>query len=330
MKVINHTLSKDFKELQILPLADLHLGDIHSDGKKIQEWIEYIKTTPNCYTILNGDLMDSAIKSSIGDIYGANLQPMMQLEQAVKIFGCISDKILAVTPGNHEARIYKSDGLDITQIMCSQLGIGERYSSASVLLIIRFGKTASHEHGRPVCYTIFQVHGSGGGRLEGGKINRLMQLASIVDADIYIRNEAFNSDSGKFNGTEYMNRISDIPVFFFSYHNFEDFLALHYDGETFQEWKRCVLMAPTESSSLPHHDSPLPRSEYAPLFQKVFPRYSKKKKVPFDLSVERLSNLRRNLKDPDVQTMSQLLQPGVVFGEHLLQLFDEAYPGLIP
>lgn len=186
MKVIHHTLSRDFKELQILPLADLHLGDIHSDGKKIREWIKYIKTTPNCYTILNGDLMDSAIKSSIGDIYGANLQPMMQLEQAVKIFGCISDKILAVTPGNHEARIYKSDGLDITQIMCSQLGIGERYSSASVLLIIRFGKAASHEHGRPVCYTIFQVHGSGGGRLEGGKINRLMQLASIVDADVYI------------------------------------------------------------------------------------------------------------------------------------------------
>jgi len=151
-----------------------------------------------------------------------------------------------------------------------------------------------------------------------------------VDADIYIRNEAFNSDPSKFNGTEYVNRLSDIPVFFFSYHNFEDFLALHYDGETFQEWKRCVLMAPNESSSLPHHDSPLPRSEYAPLFQKVFPRYSKKKKVPFDLSLERLSNLRCNLKDPDVQTMSQLLQPGIVFGEHLLQLFDEAYPELIP
>lgn len=186
MKVIHHTLSKEFKELQILPLADLHLGDIHSDGKKILEAIEYIRTTPNCYTILNGDLMDSAIKSSIGDIYGANLQPMMQLEQAVKIFGCISDKILAVTPGNHEARIYKSDGLDLTQIMCNQLGIGDRYSSASVLLIVRFGEEPSHNHGRRVCYTIYQVHGSGGGRLEGGKINRLMQLASIVDADIYI------------------------------------------------------------------------------------------------------------------------------------------------
>lgn len=186
MKVINHTLSREFKELQILPLADLHLGDIRSDGKRILEWINYIRNTPNCYTILNGDLMDSAIKSSIGDIYGASLQPMMQLEQAVKLFGDISDKILAVTPGNHEARIYRSDGLDITQIMCNQLGIGERYSPESVLLIVRFGRISAHEHGRPSCYTIYQVHGSGGGRLEGGKINRLMQLASIVDADVYI------------------------------------------------------------------------------------------------------------------------------------------------
>ena len=151
-----------------------------------------------------------------------------------------------------------------------------------------------------------------------------------VDADIYIRNEAFNSDPSKFNGTEYLNRPSDVPVFYFSYHNFEDFLALHYDVETFQHWKRCVLLAADESSNLPHHDSPLPRSEYAPLFQKVFPRYSKKKKVPFDFSVERLSNLKCNLKDPDVQSMSHLFQPGIVFGEHLLDLFDEMYPGLIP
>ena len=33
---------------------------------------------------------------------------------------------------------------------------------------------------------------------------------------------------------------------------------------------------------------------------------------------------------PELEGTSQRLQPGVVFGEHLLQLFDEAYPGLIP
>ena len=186
IKTISHNLG-DFSELRILPLADLHLGDIHSDARKIREYIDYVHDSSNVFTILNGDLMDAAIKSSIGDTYGASLQPMQQLEQCVKIFEPIKGKILAVLPGNHEARIYRSDGLDLTQIMCNQLGIGDLYSPASTLLFIRFGQDrARGHHGRPVLYTIYCVHGSGGGRMEGGKINRLMQLASIVDADIYV------------------------------------------------------------------------------------------------------------------------------------------------
>ena len=173
--------------MRILPLADFHLGDIHSDFKKIQEYLAYIKDNDNVFTVLNGDMMDAAIQSSIGDTYGASLQPMEQLAQCVKIFEQIKDKILAVTPGNHEQRFYKSDGLDLTQLMCNQLGIGDRYSPASVLLFIRFGKNNIHfHHGRPILYTIYCVHGAGGGRTEGGKVNRLMQLGNIIDADIFI------------------------------------------------------------------------------------------------------------------------------------------------
>jgi len=186
MKCIKHSLG-DFEQLQILPLADLHIGDIHSDGKKIMEWLDYIRTNENCFTILNGDLCNVAIKSSLSDIYGENPMPMQQLEQCVKLFGPIKDKILAVTAGNHEQRIYKTDGLDMTQIMCNQLGIGERYSPASVMLFVSFGRQNSDNHNRPVLYTLFVNHGSGaGGRLEGGKVNRLVQLANICDADIYI------------------------------------------------------------------------------------------------------------------------------------------------
>lgn len=186
MKTIKRNLG-DFKEVRILPLADLHLGDPHSDFKRIQEYLSFIKDNDNVFCILNGDLMDAAIQSSIGDTYGASLQPMEQLAQCVKIFEPITDKILAVTPGNHEQRIYKSDGLDLTQLMCNQLGIGERYSNTSVLLFIRLGKNhASCHHGRPVLYTIYCVHGAGGGRMEGGKVNRLMQLGNIIDADIFI------------------------------------------------------------------------------------------------------------------------------------------------
>lgn len=170
--------------IEIHPMADLHIGDPNSDFKLIMERIEHIKNTENAYCILDGDLMDTAIASSIGDTYGANLQPMEQLKQCVKIFEPIKDKILAVLPGNHEHRVYKGDGLDITELMCSQLGIIERYSSTTALLFIRFGKGKNHN--RKQLYTAYVTHGSGGGRREGGKVNRLADLAAIVDADIYI------------------------------------------------------------------------------------------------------------------------------------------------
>lgn len=174
------------EQIEIHSLSDLHIGDSMCDFKLIMERIDYIKNTPNAYCILDGDLMDTAICTSIGDTYGANLQPMEQLKMCVKIFEPIKDKILCVLPGNHESRTYKSDGIDITALMCAQLGIPEKYSETTALLFIRFGKQSLKRNGRPVLYTVYVTHGAGCGRKEGGKVNRLADLASIVDADIYI------------------------------------------------------------------------------------------------------------------------------------------------
>lgn len=174
------------EQIEIIPMSDLHIGDAMADFKLIMDRIEYVRKTPNAYCILGGDLMDTAISSSVGDTYGANLKPMDQLSQCVKIFEPIKDKILAVLPGNHENRIYRSDGIDITEMMCAQLGIANRYSPTTALLFVRFGSGNRKTKFRPMLYTIYVTHGSGGGRKEGGKINRLADLASIVDADIYI------------------------------------------------------------------------------------------------------------------------------------------------
>jgi len=185
VKVIKHSLG-DFDEIEILPLADLHIGDIHSDGKKIQEWLDYIQFTENCFTILNGDLMNTATVSSISDSYLEALTPMSQLEQCVKLFGPIKDKILAVTGGNHERRIWKESGIDTVGLMCEQLGIGDRYSPGQAMVFVSFGKQSPHKGNQPMLYTILCLHGSGGGRKEGGKLQRLVDLSEIADADIFL------------------------------------------------------------------------------------------------------------------------------------------------
>ena len=186
MKVIKIDLPTELPSMQIHIFADEHIGDSHSDIKRIMNRIEYVKNTPDAYCILNGDIIDNATKTSIGDSYAQTFNPMEQLTKAVEIFEPIRDKILCITHGNHENRTYKSEGINLSCLMAKQLGLESRYTPTSATLFIRFGNGGAHIHNRKVCYTLYVLHGSGGGRKEGAKANRLADMASIIDTDIYI------------------------------------------------------------------------------------------------------------------------------------------------
>lgn len=187
MKPIKIDLSKDLTEVEIIPVADYHWADPNSDHARILEDIKYIAEHDNVYCVLNGDLMDCAIASSIGDTYSSTLSPMDELRVCVEMFKPIARKILCVVPGNHEMRHYRTNGVDMTMLMCQQLGIEKRYSPTTALLFIRFGENRDGQnHNRPVAYTMYVSHGAGGGRKEGGKIQRLVDLSNIIDVDIYI------------------------------------------------------------------------------------------------------------------------------------------------
>ena len=79
MKIININLGKDLKELHIIPISDVHIGDKLTNYKLLKEVLEKIKNTPNVYTILNGDLCNTALKNSKSDVYSDNLSPMEQI-----------------------------------------------------------------------------------------------------------------------------------------------------------------------------------------------------------------------------------------------------------
>ncbi|MBR4973291.1 MAG: metallophosphoesterase [Clostridia bacterium] len=195
MKAIKIDLPEDLEGIQIKIFGDEHIGDEHSDLKRLKERIEYVANTKSAYCVLNGDLIDNATKTSIGDTYAAEFNPMQQLKTAVELFEPIKDKIIAITHGNHEARTYRKEGIDLSYLLAAQLGLTDRYTPTSALLFIRLGKasngrkkTNDKSKVRKICYTIYMLHGSGGGRKEGAKAIRLADMASIVDADIYIHN----------------------------------------------------------------------------------------------------------------------------------------------
>jgi predicted phosphodiesterase len=193
MKIIKIDLPRELSSVELHIFADEHLGDEHCDLKRLIQRIEYVRNTPNAYCILNGDIIDNATKTSIGDTYTQEFNPMEQLQRAVDLFGPIKDKILAVTHGNHENRTYKKEGINLSALMATQLGLADRYTATSAVLFIRVGEESRNRKesngsgkNRQICYTVYVLHGSGGGRKEGAKAIRLADMASIVDTDIYI------------------------------------------------------------------------------------------------------------------------------------------------
>ena len=186
MKVIKIDLPAELEQIELHIFADEHIGDEQCDMKRLLERLEYVKNTENAYCILNGDILDNATKTSIGDSYAQVFNTMEQLEKAVELFGPIREKIICITHGNHEARTYRKEGINLSALIATQLGLQDFYTSTSAIIFLRFGKWSKHRDERKIRYAIYTLHGSGGGRKEGAKAIRLADMASIIDADIYI------------------------------------------------------------------------------------------------------------------------------------------------
>lgn len=183
MKAIKVDLPSEIEILELHTFADEHIGDDCCDLPRLKARIDYVAATPNAYCIMNGDILDYASRSSIGDIESREFNIMGQLEKAVELFTPIKDKIICITNGNHENRSYRKEGFDISKMIAMQLGLVDKYTPAAAIIFLRFGKS---RHSRPQSYTVFVNHGSGGGRKEGAKAIRLADMASIIDADVYI------------------------------------------------------------------------------------------------------------------------------------------------
>lgn len=183
MNVIKRDLGEQFKNIKLIALSDFHIGDSLCNLKQIKQVLEEIKASDNTFIILNGDLMNNGVKSSVSNIYDEVLSPMDQILKLCELLEPIKDRILVMHPGNHENRTYKEDGVDIIKLVAKQLGIEDRYSAGWWYLYLTLGMG---NKGRPIMYTITGVHGYGGGRKNGGKINNLVEMSDKVVADIYI------------------------------------------------------------------------------------------------------------------------------------------------
>lgn len=145
------------------------------------------------------------------------------------------------------------------------------------------------------------------------KENKNSSIKIWADFDLYHRND--NQCA-----VQYALKTAGIPDFYFSFHNFEDFYALHLDVGQFKEW--------LQFGGQGHFSNPLHSYDYLPEFQKIFPDY-KKGELPVDfISWDSLKNLKRNKAQRPTSNPHNLQEIGS-FADFLINEIDTAYPSAL-
>lgn len=167
--------------IYLIPISDLHIGDIYFNEKKFLHLRDYIVQNSNVFVILLGDIFNSATKNSVSDIYSEIKNPQEAKKYAYNMFKPMKDKILGIVSGNHEQRIWRESGSDISEDLALLLGC--EYNREGLFLNIKVG---NYKNNGKVNYTVYCTHGSGGGTTVGAKANVMEKTSKIVLADIYI------------------------------------------------------------------------------------------------------------------------------------------------
>lgn len=160
---------------EILFFGDLHLGHPQSQVEKAKAMLDYA-LEKKIYVFCMGDMIECGLTGSVGDsVYQQELNPQRQMEEVIDLLQPLADAglIIGYLTGNHEVRITNNTSIDISKVICRQLG---------VTYLGYAGWTVASVDG--IRYSIYTTHGSGGSRFVYTKLAKVIQLASYISSDI--------------------------------------------------------------------------------------------------------------------------------------------------
>lgn len=164
--------------IELVPLFDLHIGLKGCDKEKLINTINYIMETPNAYTVLGGDILECATKTSVGlAMYEEEMGPKDQLLYAFNLLKPLAEagKILDVVTGNHEMRLANFADMNPVEIMANLLSIP--YSGYQGYSLIKVGNNV---------YKVGLFHGASGGCTPAGAVNAMRKQNVVTECDLYL------------------------------------------------------------------------------------------------------------------------------------------------
>jgi len=176
-------LSPELEQVKILVLSDTHYGNPYCSIKHFAQAVNFVREDNECYCFFNGDLCESSIRTSKGDIFRQVGTPQDQRDWVIEQLLPIKDKILGMTTGNHEERINKETGIDISADIAQALGVP--YRPEGMLHKLSFGSGSHWHKEKPFVFWGYISHGYGGARTKAAKAVKVERMSSWVHADYY-------------------------------------------------------------------------------------------------------------------------------------------------
>lgn len=171
-----HEIYEKEKKIKIIPFGDIHYGATECNVKRAMETIRWVKEHPNTKLILMGDLINCGTKLSIGaGTFDEVRSGQLQYDDMTEMLDPVKHQIYGSLIGNHEMRIYKETGYNLTKMLAKQLH--HRYYGFGAFIKVRV---------QDQNYTFYATHGSSGATLPYTKIRKVLELSKSMDADIYL------------------------------------------------------------------------------------------------------------------------------------------------
>ena len=170
----------DGRTIKVWAVADVHIGAREALLSEWEAFLRKVEADPSSYLILDGDLLNNAVKSSCSDVYRETMAPSEAAEYAARVLQPVADRILAIVDGNHERRSSKEVDLSPLMLVSTML---HRSDGSNLLDVYRpniaFIRIILGDAPRDT-YAIMATHGKSQSRKR-----QFQSVVENVDAQIY-------------------------------------------------------------------------------------------------------------------------------------------------
>ena len=160
---------------EVMWIGDCHYGSPQFDEPRFIKMLDFCLKN-KVYVFLMGDLIEMATRNSVGaGVYEQSNNGQSQYEQMVSWLRPLAEAKLLVGfhQGNHEERVYKDTGVNISKMMARELHIP--YLGDACWSRFKVGTQS---------YSIYSLHGRSGARFDGTSLLALERISTSFFCDL--------------------------------------------------------------------------------------------------------------------------------------------------